>query len=118
METMLKQISSLEKVRLSDQPVFSEISRKTVFRGERFSYQTALFTDIQMLAVHFSVDSPCQDWIKLYAVKNAVMDMPIFPMQADQEDYITREPGLMPDILIPLAEHNRYQYGWPPGKGR
>ena len=102
----LKQISSLEKVRLMDQPDFPEISRKTVFRGERFSYQTALFTDMQMLAVEISVESPCKDWIKLYAIKNAVMDMPIFPMQPEQEDYITREPGLMPDILVPLEEQN------------
>ena len=106
MATMLKQLSSLEKVRLSDKPDFQEITRKTVFRGERFSYQTALFTDIQMLAVEFSVESPCKDWIKLYAVKNAVMDMPMFPMQPEQEDYITREPGLMPDILLPLEEQN------------
>ena len=106
MATMLKQLSSLEKVRLNDQPDFPEITRKTVFRGERFSYQTALFTDLQMLAVEFSVESPCKDWIKLYAVKNAAMDMPMFPMQPEQEDYITREPGLMPDILLPLEEQN------------
>ena len=99
-----KQISSLEKVRIADKPDFKEISAKTLLRGERFNYQLPLFGD-RMLEFRISVESNCADWVKLYAVQNAVMDMPMYMSDAE-EDYITREPGLMPDILLPLQEQN------------
>ena len=101
---IIQQISSLEKVRLTDHPDFEELSRTTLLRGERFSYQLAIFPD-KMGAFRVSVDSVCRDWVKLYAVRNAVMDQPAFPDTVDP-DYITREPGLMPDILMPLDAQN------------
>ena len=39
----LRQVSSLEKIRLSDPPVEQEIFSKRVFRGERFSYQIGVW---------------------------------------------------------------------------
>jgi len=105
MQFMLKQISSLEKVRIADKPDFPEIDRKTVFRGERFSYQLTMFSEAHMLEFRVSAEAACKDWIKLYAVKNAVMDMPIYTYH-EQDDYITKEPGLMPDILVPLEDQN------------
>jgi hypothetical protein len=95
----------LEKIRINDSPEVVEIFRKSALRGERFSYQTALFTTDFMMEFRVAVDSPCKDWIKVYAVKNAVMDMPIYTY-VQQDDYITKEPGLMPDILLPLEEQN------------
>ena len=100
----IQQISSLEKVRLTDEPSFTEIDRKTAFRGERFSYQIALF-DEGMSAYRIGIESAYTDWITLYAVKNAVMDHPIYKTTAD-DGYLTREPGLMPDILMPLDAQN------------
>lgn len=105
MQATWKQISSLEKVRLADRPDRPEIDRKTVFRAERFSYQLVMFTQAFMQEYRISVESPCSDWVTLYAVKQAVMDMPMYAGQA-REDYITDEPGLMPDILLPLEEQN------------
>ena len=105
MACFLKQFSSLEKIRINDSPEVVEIFRKSALRGERFSYQTALFTTDFMMEFRVAVDSPCKDWIKVYAVKNAVMDMPIYTY-VQQDDYITKEPGLMPDILLPLEEQN------------
>lgn len=105
MACFFKQVSSLEKIRIEDSPEFNEIFNKTALRGERFSYQTALFTTDFMMEFRICVESPCKDWIKLYAVKNAVMDMPIYT-NAQMDDYITKDPGLMPDILLPLEEQN------------
>ncbi len=50
------------------------------------------------------VISPLKDYIKLYTVKNTVMDFAVYE-DAD-DDYITKEPGLMPDILMPLELEN------------
>lgn len=104
MALAVKQISSLEKVRLSDAFTFEEIGNKKAFKGERFSYQLALF-DNEMSFYRVSVEGDCSDWVTLYSVKNAVMDNPIYPDNTDP-DYITREPGLMPDILLPIEEQN------------
>lgn len=100
----LRQISSLEKVRLEDQPVQKEFWSKTVFRGERFSYQIAIFGD-SMQEYKVTLEAPCKDWINVYNVRSCVMDHPIYPHVTD-EDYITTEPGLMPDLLMPLEEQN------------
>lgn len=101
---ILKQISSLEKLRLTDTPDLPELEHKKVFRGERFSYQIAVF-DEGMSAFRVSADSSCREWIRIYAVRNAVMDHPNYVSCRDT-DYITYEPGLMPDILQPLPAQN------------
>ena len=105
MESFLKQVSSLEKVRMTDSPELPEVFSKTAFCGERFSYQVVVFTDFFRHEFRLRVEGPCKDWIKLYAVKNAAMDLPIYAFH-DPEDYITTEPGVMPDILLPLEEQN------------
>jgi len=105
MACILQQVSSLEKIRIQDGPNFPEITEKAVFRGERFSYQVVLFITDFMQEYRVSVDGPCKEWVQLYAVKQAVMDMPIYT-NARMDDYMTMEPGLMPDILLPLEEQN------------
>jgi len=102
----LRQISSLEKVRLGDPQIENEIFHQRVFRGERFCYQIGAW-DLKnyMTELRISIQSPLMEHIQAYAVVNAPMDLPTFPFCRD-DDYITKEPGLMPDILIPLAEHN------------
>ena len=103
----LRQISSLEKVRLADPEIQQEIFTKRVFRGERFSYQIGAWelSGKNMTELRICIDSPLKAYIKAYAVANVPMDLPTFPFCRD-DDYITREPGLMPDLLIPLEEHN------------
>ncbi len=102
----LRQISSLEKVRLGDPQIEQEIFSKRVFRGERFSYQVAAW-DLSnyMTELRVRVESPLSDYLKVYTVGQVPMDLPTFPFTKD-EDYITKTPGLMPDILIPLEDHN------------
>lgn len=50
------------------------------------------------------VESLLSEYITLYAVKDAVMDYIWF----EDDDIITNEPGLMPDILVPVSEQNNY----------
>lgn len=99
MEASIRQVSSLEKIRPQGIGEAKPVSRKTLMGGERFSYQIALQTPIRT-AFTAKVNSPLKDHIKLYAVVNTVMDVAAYVDSDD--DYITKEPGIMPDMLLPL----------------
>lgn len=105
MEFKALQISSLEKVRANDSLTYDEIHKKTVLAGERFSYQISIKSDRQISAV-ISMESELSDNIKLYLVKDVYMDLPAKEKEMDGEDYITLEPGFMPDLLIPMEAQN------------
>lgn len=101
----MKQISSLEKVRITDSFVYDEIDKKTVLAGERFSYQIAMKCDTCVYS-EVTVESTLSPYITLYQVRDAYMDVPITVKPEDPQNYITLEPGFMPDVLIPLADQN------------
>ena len=101
---IVKQISSLDKVRLSDSLDYGEISKVTLLKGERFSYQIAAKSE-EIITGRVEVVSNIKEHIKVFFVQNAVMDYPVAHGN-DDCDYITKEPGLMPDILIPAEEQN------------
>ena len=102
MEITIKQISSLEKVRANDNLDYVEIHKKSVLAGERLSYQLCMKA-ANLLFATASVESPLADNITLYCVKDAYMDAPV-TAKVDMEDYLTQDPGFMPDILVPLKE--------------
>ena len=101
----LKQVSSLQKLRANDPLNCAEIHKKAVLAGERFSYQIAAKTD-EIVYCEVAVESELSDYIKLYQVKEVYMDRPVTdPLDIFvNEDYISYEPGFMPDVLIPLEE--------------
>jgi len=104
------QVSSLEKIRPDDAMTTPELHKTAAVNGERISYQICIKTDT-FIESKVSVESELKDYIQLYHVKNAVMDMPARDAdKADMvnEDYITLKPGLMPDILVPLTETNNH----------
>ncbi len=104
---IIKQISSLEKVRLKDELNYDEIVSSRVLKGERFSYQIAVHGDAWAM-LRVSVESKLKDYIKVYIVENAPMDFPVSDpdIRHTDDDYITKTPGLMPDILLPAEEKN------------
>ena len=67
--------------------------------GQSFSYQIALQTP-ERVELSAQVESPVAPWVKLYAVVNTVMDVACYSSADD--DYITKEPGIMPDMLLPM----------------
>lgn len=107
---IIKQISSLEKVRSESDMRYDEIKRKTLLRGERFSYQIAAKDDRYFgitteIVGKIEVESVLSPYIKVFYVDNAVMDCPLDDVNAAFEsDFIDKEPGLMPDILVPIEE--------------
>lgn len=100
MAVTVKQISSLEKVRLQDALPARELLNQSALPGQRVSYQVCM-TDSEVFFTQAFVRSPFADSTRLFAVKNAVLDVPA-TCDIPQEDYITLEPGLMPDILVPF----------------
>ena len=104
MNCSFRQITSMEKVRSTDKAEYSEITKKTVMQGERVSYQIIIDYDEKTL-VKVEPDSPFGENIRLFRIKEAIMDTPA-TVNVDGEDYITTEPGLMPEILIPMEESN------------
>lgn len=114
MEIIVKQVSSLEKIRLTEIGDINEVYNATVLKGETFSYQLAVQAketarfDVQIEDTSFKGD------VNIYMVQNAIMDM-----AADvptEDNFITLEPGLMPDILVP-AEKENYLMGIYNGAG-
>lgn len=101
----LKQISSLEKVRLDDKLKYKEIKKAHVLKGEKFSYQVCALSDLNPGQVKISLQSELKDYIEVYIVKNSVMDMATYVLCEDT-DYITKKTGLMPDLLIPAKDSN------------
>ena len=101
---VIKQISSLEKIRVGDTLNIPEITNATVLKGERFSYQITMKADTSMVG-KFALASPLSPYIRVYAVNQSVMDNPT-TVAVREIDYITDEAGLMPDLLTPLDEQN------------
>lgn len=108
MNIRLAQFSSLTKLRRKDPFPSETITKITALCGERISYQVSVQSDTRTNAV-ISVDSPLKDCIRIYQVKDVPMDQPVTLPDMEGEDYLTLEPGLMPDLLCPAAEsQNRF----------
>lgn len=108
MTNIVKQISSLEKVRRGDSGTYDVQENRTALAGERVCYQLYLHTDDQAM-VSVSVESELADSVRLYRVREVMMDAPVIIPTA-QEDYLTQEPGMMPDVLIPLSDMGNQLY--------
>ena len=108
MNITVKQISSLEKVRRSDKGEYPVCQSRYALPGERICYQLYIHTDDQAV-VHASARSELNGAVRLYRVRDVMMDAPVVIPTA-MEDYITQEPGPMPDVLIPLEEMGHKLY--------
>ena len=91
-------ISSLEKVRCAAD-VKNDVAHAVLLRGERFHFQAVAESGCpEGVRVTVEGDLPA----RVYRVRDAVMDFPRNP--GNCTDYLTDKPGLMPDILEPLAD--------------
>ena len=102
-----KQISSLEKVRQYSPMNYKEIEKATVLRGERFTYQIAM-CQTPMMVGKIRVESPLLPYIRIYKVEQSVMDKPT-TCGSKEAGYITTDPGLMPDLLVPFGKDDLIQ---------
>lgn len=101
MELQIRQVSSLEKIRPCGIGDVESINEKRLMGGETFSYQLALQTP-DRVELTAQVESEVAQWVQLYQVVNTVMDVACYSSADD--DYITKEPGIMPDMLLPVEQ--------------
>ena len=94
--------SSLEKVLPGKAPCFNEYRSATALKGEIFSFQVFYISeDDNRIRLIPSVKSPESLDIELFDVEFAPSLLPAYRDRND-EDYITTQPGLFPDVLRPV----------------
>lgn len=108
-------VSSLEKCFLSekaeDKPV---LSRLHVFKNESFSFQLIYREDDPSVQLHFlQVHCSGPFRFSIRTVENIISTYPVFPHAYD-DNYISTEPGLYPDVLVPT----HYGSGTPFAQGQ
>lgn len=104
----VKVVSSLEKIR---GPHLEGLQERTVFTalpGETVNFQLAVDTRETPIYARVEMHSQFQDSAKLYAVKNVVMDVAKSDQFSADDDYLTAEGGMMPDLLLPIAQQDGY----------
>ena len=99
-----KQITSLEKVFKKGIEEYSEIKEIRALRGERVSYQIVAAGEFCIGKLSYT--GSAEKYAKVYIIDPAVIDMPVVFDNPYDEDYLTLEPALMPDILVPAEERD------------
>lgn len=100
-------LSSLDKLLPSANPEdFTPLSRVSVLRGEQLSFQLAFRAPADMphrTWFRASVSGSLAPFASLRLVAFVPSQMPVFPSpESSDDDYISKEPGLFPDLLEPL----------------
>ena len=107
MGLVLKQISELEKICLHAPIDCKETNSYTVLQGQRLSYQIVINTWDVRNSKKVWIESDLKDCIRLYRVKEVIVDKPSCE-KVTNENYLLTEPGTLPDVLIPLETQNNY----------
>ncbi len=125
--TELYPISSLEKVLPQSSLNAKRLSSMTVLHGENQAYQIA-FKDRHKTKAEIFVNSDIREYIEVYSVRNVPVTLATFEEAEKDPNYISKEPGIYPDILSPVIDGKveaigYYQSLWirvdgkaPPGK--
>lgn len=107
MKISIKQISALEKVFLNDRfDSKKEYNEASALGGEKFSYQIMFCEDrLERIEAKFKLTSDLNEYIRVYSVGNVPSEMPCMA-DIEDDDYITKQAGLIPDVLIPIESDN------------
>lgn len=107
-----KAISSLEKVMLTDRyDSFNEIKELKAAKGERVSFQVIIDNPVieakhRRSTISLSMRSKLSKYISLSTVGYVPSETPAYLERSD-DDYITKIPGLFPDVLYPLKDKSK-----------
>ncbi len=107
-EILMKNVSSLEKHFSSEKlEDVKEYNSASALKGERFTYQVAYTCrDMRGDVKHtrkYRIASPIAEYVKVSRVDNVPVRMPMYKVDAD-DYYMSRSPGLYPDLLVPVTE--------------
>ncbi|MCH5352418.1 MAG: DUF4091 domain-containing protein [Acutalibacter sp.] len=101
----LYQCSSLEKIFPSEKREPHSCVQVSALRGEEVAYQILLRREgWGKEEIHWNVESPLSPHIEVFQVKNVPCELAAYPDQHD-DDYLTVDSGLFPDLLSPLTEN-------------
>ena len=109
--TELMQISSLEKVLPKNEAQFDEIYDINILKNEECAYQIA-FKDKKDKEIYIQIQSDIKDNIKVYSVGNVPVNLPTYPDGAEDDNYISTEPGIFPEIVYPSENNVVKATGW------
>lgn len=101
-------VSSLEKVFFNQAPKAMARKYLSGLRGEVLSFQVACFgekksIDILDCAVSLRLKSPLHSQLRCRVVGSVPSDYPAHPAEERDDNYLRTEPGLFPDVLLPLT---------------
>ncbi len=98
----LFQISSLENIMPKFEQDFTPISELCVLKGERGSYQIAYAMD-NSLEYKFELESDIKEHLSIYKIGCVPVTRAIhFPRAMKDDNYISTEGGMYPDVLFPF----------------
>ena len=97
--------SSLEKIVPGTEQEFQPLLHASMLQNETycFSVMHRLMPEDEVHKKWFQleVESDLQEYIKVSELKNVPMEMPAYPTTVD-EDYLTKSPALVSDVLWPM----------------
>ena len=99
----LKQVSSLEKVFMENDRDFADFDSMSALGGEEISYQIVFrLSDRTPSPTKISVSVKCDEIEpEVFRVVNVPVGLAAYPDCSD-DGYISKQPGLYPDLLLPL----------------
>ncbi len=106
----LKILPSIEKC-FADEQIENKkaLTRISMLKNERLSFQLA-FTNSDARAraqiYELLIDSPLKDSLTLHRVEQVPVKIPCYP-DCDDPDYLRKQPGLYPDLMIPFSAQPR-----------
>ena len=105
----LKTVSALEKCFIDeDISLKKEYIKASVLKNDRLSYQICFYESEEIpggkTVCHAEVDSEISEYVKISNVHNVPSLMPVF-REWNDDNYLRKEPGFFPDLLIPLSDN-------------
>lgn len=107
MEYQFKLVSSLEKVFFKDMAQLPEQSHGSMLKNEQYSFQLVGWcgqADSQKACCYYQIHSALAPYITVKAVGYVPNMVPTIEID-DDEDYLTKTPGLFPDPLLDIREN-------------
>lgn len=104
----IKNISSLEKVLFDSECSAQEINKGSALLNEEFSYQIAFKSqkeeEISYIPLQIEIESDIAECVSVFIIRNVPVLLNHFYGSGD-ENYLSRSPGLFPDVLEPYTDY-------------
>lgn len=96
-------VSSLEKVLLGQPVTTSPWKEMSCLGGEEFAWQVVLQRDgWAAVPVEVQLESPLAEFVEVFQVGQVPCTLPAYPTAVQDGNYLSTQPALFPDPLLPL----------------